>query len=119
MTDTTAEWQPISSAPKDGTFIYIRRGDMVCMDPMRWHEGKQAWVNEDRGSEWHASDETVAPSHWSAVAPEAPKYSNYWFGPGGAIWRGNRKVATLWTSDREELGMLLARANAALKGGAA
>jgi hypothetical protein len=70
------EWQPIDTAPKDGTAILIwpaqsaLTGSTECMTisyVVRWHDWKEAWI-EASGEEY----DTFYPTHWMPL-PEAPK----------------------------------------------
>jgi hypothetical protein len=70
------EWQPIDTAPKDGTAILIwpaqsaLTGSTECMTisyVVRWHDWKEAWI-EASGEEY----DTFYPTHWMPL-PLAPK----------------------------------------------
>lgn len=70
------EWQPIETAPRDGTniLIYVPRaaeaGDMATVHwhARGWHASDGAWVStygEVGHDEWYASD----PTHWMPLPP--------------------------------------------------
>lgn len=62
-------WQPLETAPKDGTFVLMYRNGTV--DTARWYDdwmfGRSAWGN---GS-WSYPDHAL-PSHWMPL-PEPPQ----------------------------------------------
>lgn len=63
-----SDWQPIESAPKDGTFIlgYPENGDMrLCR-----------WVNRPTGqSYWLTTGSTISrPTHWQPKPPDPVPY---------------------------------------------
>jgi hypothetical protein len=61
MTDETLYWQPIETAPKDGSTILLRQGKWAPVSAY-WH------VNEWRYIDYaHPS----RPTHW-AIPPHAP-----------------------------------------------
>jgi hypothetical protein len=56
-------WQPISTAPRDGTSV------LFCCPPYRAYEGCW-WVDWD---DWRAADGTaIRPTHWHPL-PSAPE----------------------------------------------
>jgi hypothetical protein len=67
------EWQPIETAPKDGTAILIWPanasfyGDEATSYVVRWHDWKEAWI-EASGEEYAA----FYPTHWMPL-PAPPK----------------------------------------------
>jgi len=67
------EWQPIETAPKDGTEIWAYNGEQVRMHWITWeHEGES-------GGMWQYADEILSdvapdcwqPTHWMPL-PEPP-----------------------------------------------
>ena len=66
-------WQPIETAPKDGTSILswpaqsAFTGDETISYVVRWNDWKQAWI-EASGEEY----DTFYPTHWMPM-PEGPK----------------------------------------------
>lgn len=71
------DWQPIETAPKDGTAIlawpiwgggfYSPEGETQIAYVMRWEERKSIWV-EASGEEYMQ----CSPTHWMPLPP-APK----------------------------------------------
>jgi len=64
------QWQDIETAPKDGTFILIRRGEWITTawwqvcgsnDLPRWHHMHGWFPREDE------------PSHWQPMPPSPPQ----------------------------------------------
>jgi hypothetical protein len=55
-------WQPIETAPKNGTFIWV-------YDPNSEWQCEAWW--DDRFNGWQCPHEGVAPSHWRPI-PAAP-----------------------------------------------
>jgi len=73
-----SEWQPIASAPKDGTWILLRGESGYIGRPYRVHVGR--WDSEYRPhSPWQTSetdsflDDGGPPTHWSELLPDPPK----------------------------------------------
>jgi hypothetical protein len=71
------EWQPIETAPKDGSAILIwpaqsaLTGSTECMIisyVVRWHDWKEAWI-EASGEEY----DTFYPTHWMPLPPPPKK----------------------------------------------
>jgi hypothetical protein len=68
------EWQPIETAPKDGTAILIWpaqssfTGDDTISYVVRWHDWKEAWI-EASGEEY----DTFYPTHWMPLPPPPKK----------------------------------------------
>lgn len=59
------EWQPIETAPKDGTDIFVAGGKFKPMVAFWFRDG---WVNV-----WTFEDRTAPnPTHWMPL-PEPPK----------------------------------------------
>lgn len=54
------EWQPIESAPKDGTDVILRSSDHVMKD--HWSDVQERWFHW-----WGFTDDH--PTHWAAWAP--------------------------------------------------
>ena len=64
------EWQPIETAPKDGTtHILVLDDGWFCIsawwDDSERNEGGQCW----KSSQWHS---WLTPTHWMPL-PEPPK----------------------------------------------
>lgn len=70
-------WQPIETAPKDGTYILAWRGHVVVV---RWNDDRYA---QKPAPFWDGTDDRRgklfmrrnAPSHWMPL-PEPPKASS-------------------------------------------
>jgi hypothetical protein len=71
------DWQPIETAPKDGTAILIwpaqsaLTGSTECMIisyVVRWHDWKESWI-EASGEEY----DTFYPTHWMPLPPPPKK----------------------------------------------
>jgi hypothetical protein len=68
------QWQPIETAPKNGTAVLATWENTAEFDVLRWIEDRQAWCvhyggwGEDR----YRNDET--PTHWMPL-PESPMTS--------------------------------------------
>ena len=65
-----SEWQPIETAPKDGTKIIVfdhYDGVVIARWRMRWPESGYEWI-EATGEEY----ENYRPTHWMPL-PEPPK----------------------------------------------
>lgn len=59
-------WQPIETAPKDGTTIIVLDGS--CVEPAMWDCEEEV----DGGQCWRASDpawERIQPTHWTPLPP--------------------------------------------------
>jgi len=77
-----ADWQDISTAPKDGTLIDIwigreRRTD-VCWRMSEDQPHREWWCARELTAEWHewgwcnlGQEYSVAPTHWMPL-PRAP-----------------------------------------------
>ena len=69
-----SEWQPIETAPKDGTPIILGFPDMACegywmCDPSRNHWGETGWFASDSDVLF---EHPWKPTHWMPL-PEPPK----------------------------------------------
>lgn len=68
------DWQPIETAPKDGTPILIfyeelygmRRYSIRCWDRGDWATAQEGWVDE-----WRQIRPNEKPTHWMPL-PEPP-----------------------------------------------
>lgn len=60
-----SEWQPIETAPKDGTPILVADSGPYAF-VVEWNNKHRAWLGADR-SAWE-------PTHWMPL-PEPPKES--------------------------------------------
>ena len=62
------EWQPIETAPQDGTTV------LACCQGMRWHQ-VLFWMDDagdDWTSEWmNMAGKSYSPTHWMPL-PEPP-----------------------------------------------
>ena len=71
-----SEWQPIETAPRDGTAILVWPGVLFTemtyfhTSVVRWHDWKEAWI-EASGEEYN----TFYPTHWMPLPPP-PKKGN-------------------------------------------
>jgi hypothetical protein len=61
------QWQPIETAPKDGTSILGWMGEMGGAEVIWWSSDNSGW---DRGD--YAPGGRPAPTHWAPI-PEPPK----------------------------------------------
>jgi hypothetical protein len=67
--DDTPRWQPIDTAPKDGTWIWCVEADIACKTnptqyAMRWCDQRNAgWYDDYNGQ--------CDPTHWMPL-PEPP-----------------------------------------------
>jgi hypothetical protein len=80
-----SEWQPIDTAPKDGTkilayhkcdYLYStgERKTFECIEIVRWGEVMQ-WDNPEDEYDWMTGsnfDEQINPTHWMPL-PKPPK----------------------------------------------
>lgn len=70
-----AGWQPIETAPKDGTEIILRRGIRVGAaawfhwPATEFHEAGAGWSIGFDGDSW---DDEKAPTHWLPLPPSPP-----------------------------------------------
>ncbi len=64
-------WQPISTAPKDGTTILAWQDSRVRL--LRWKR-VEGFPDGGYWDEWHARLSHVPPTHWMPLPepPEAP-----------------------------------------------
>ena len=87
MTTLSAEWQPIETAPKDGTWILLydpTASSLIytgCWDSKfdsKWVEEKDdfdyigAWTSYQVGSFGYEEYATLSPTHWMLL-PKPPK----------------------------------------------
>lgn len=64
-----SEWQPISTAPKDGTDILLGMYRPEFVDPIVMNS---CWLDrEERGGHWMDWDGCPTPTHWMPL-PEPP-----------------------------------------------
>jgi hypothetical protein len=69
-----AEWQPISTAPKDGTWLLVRGDSGYINGPCRVHIARYQ-PDYHPWSPWQTSeacdfiDDGGQPTHWAALAP--------------------------------------------------
>jgi hypothetical protein len=61
------EWQPIETAPKDGTLILVWRA--AVLDRVA-HHGIDMW--SDKSQAWWSSLPSQQPTHWMPL-PEPPR----------------------------------------------
>lgn len=68
---TCGKWQPIETAPKDGSEILLRWKDAVAIGCWRArYEGQFRW--QDPSTQWPLCDETDAadqPTRWTPLPP--------------------------------------------------
>ena len=76
-----SEWQPIETAPMDGTAIVVKH-DEVGSFVMAWNAaGTNALFAPGRMGMWEASDQSMTwcdqdgcgPSHWAPLDPPSPE----------------------------------------------
>ena len=80
MTQKFGEWQPIETAPKDGTKIlaHCQPLDIETGKPMSFSYTNVVWWRRDKfkDSFWHwrhaLNDSAAEPTHWMPL-PEPPK----------------------------------------------
>lgn len=76
--DATPEWQPIETAPKDGTAFRAYADELIDLDFNPWGSVEAAWNGEEFiGCVWNGQQDswygkTINPSHWMPL-PAAPK----------------------------------------------
>ena len=58
-------WQPIETAPKDGTNILAREGDIIAL--VWWEDVTQEW--RDYGDMGAAGMTVFEPTHWMHLPP--------------------------------------------------
>lgn len=51
------KWQPIETAPKDGTFVLLYGGDWIFQAKWRNGEWYHAYYNDDEPTHWMRSPE--------------------------------------------------------------
>ena len=76
----TLEWQPIETAPKDGTTILVANGNEGGYDTEPFQIGSASWDKSYSGFHWlsNACCDGVSyyvPTHWMPL-PEAPEQLN-------------------------------------------
>lgn len=64
-------WQPIETAPKDGTEVLVWTPDMYCPAIAHWHAQRKIWVAEGF-LEMYALKGADTPTHWQPL-PDAPQ----------------------------------------------
>lgn len=63
------EWQPIATAPRDGTwFVAVMAGFLPTI--VRWHDKGWQDMHDDDGDSWSAA--TWELTHWLIAVPEWP-----------------------------------------------
>lgn len=63
-----SDWQPIESAPKDGTAIWVADLKAGAMEPVRtqrWYYGEWTNIYTDNSISWK-------PTHWQPLPPCCP-----------------------------------------------
>ena len=63
-----SEWQPIETAPKDGTTVLAVLDG--CMTTISMYQAKQEWILEHDGG--HDPRWPLKPTHWMPL-PEPPE----------------------------------------------
>jgi hypothetical protein len=70
-----SEWQPIATAPRDGTWVLAHRaGDWTLPELVQWHQGvnHSYWQTMEYGWPTKSSQATCGPTHWMPLpAPPA------------------------------------------------
>lgn len=64
-------WQPIETAPKDGTCILVFNGNILSAHWLALNPEVGIWLLTESGSDVGAGDLSAEPSHWMPL-PEAP-----------------------------------------------
>ena len=78
MRDATPEWQPIETAPKDGTAFRAYADELIDLDFNPWGSVEAAWSGEEFiGCVWNGQQDAwygkaINPTHWMPL-PAAPK----------------------------------------------
>jgi hypothetical protein len=65
-------WQPIETAPKDGTQILCCWAGSPEMDCLRWIASREAWCVHSGGWGEARYRDDEAPTHWMPL-PEVPR----------------------------------------------
>lgn len=67
------QWQPIETAPRDGTVIlaYASTGEMVTVAAATWSQDRLVWELLDTGSYADDSDCSLDLTHWMPL-PDPP-----------------------------------------------
>jgi hypothetical protein len=65
-----SQWQPIETAPKDGTVILASLPGSDVPHSVRWHNMKRGWCLSWDG--WKLG-EYSQPTHWQPLPPEPTK----------------------------------------------
>ena len=69
------DWQPIETAPKDGSAIDL----WVTHTDRAWRETDCFWVDDEDGEGWHNSYDflrsNITPTHWMSI-PKPPNTGN-------------------------------------------
>jgi hypothetical protein len=71
---TEPGWQPIETAPKDGTWVLAHRADWTLPENVQWHQGvnRGYWQTMDNGWVSASQQKTCGPTHWMPLPP-APR----------------------------------------------
>lgn len=60
--DQNKEWQPIKTAPRDGTVIEVM-ADGIAASVMFWDAAEHCWIEADGPCIWSEGDD-CGPTHW-------------------------------------------------------
>lgn len=72
MESKMSEWQPIETAPKDGTPILVYRPAASGVGYIQKVSGDYAMLHKSGKWVWACSNDAAQPTHWMPL-PELPK----------------------------------------------
>ena len=69
------EWQPIETAPRDGTFVLVCGPDGVDKAQFRDWSFEPAWTRDYTASYENDLADVTAPTHWMPLPPPPPNHT--------------------------------------------